>query len=337
MLHKVYNRPPKKAAQGPQGRPFYYVLKKGQGRERLLISPLPGEKVLAAGQHPGDRNFVLPHGKRVLIFEPHADDAAITVGDFLHQLKAAKNQLWIVNLISCHLGLDGALPAKKKKAIRDAEDRKYAGQIGAQICFLRLEFPFSRINLRLNKADGAWDLKHCRFGQPQPADFAKTYRTLSRLKPEVVLLPHPFEHHQMHADSSALALDAIARYLPRRPDLRLFFYGRDYHYFGVSTNIYSLLSRQQAAAKVKLIRTFRSQVAPWDAYLSLYYFPPGKKPKKDELDAALGEFLLDRLNAKERRRFGALLKRERPAPHYCERLIEFTLPSVKFDEGGTKC
>ncbi len=327
MADKIYKGYPKKSWQGALDRPFYYGIRKGRIWKYLRITPFPDTKVLSSNKISKNREFKLPRGKKILVFETHSDDAAINTGDFLLKLRKARNHIHIVNLISCHLTVGGNLSLEEKKKIRDGEGREFAGKIGASIQFLRLEFPFTKVKLRVNKTTNFLDLKNCKFGRPGQEDFEKVYQVLASEKPDAILLPHPFDYHQMHSDAANLVLDSIAKLSPRQDSVHLLFYGGgDYfHRFGITANIYNLLSREEAIEKINMRRIFRSQsfIESIEAYLKRDYFR-GKRITGKKLDIALCNFFIRSLNRDELKKISRILRKPIKAP-YCERFIEFKI------------
>lgn len=325
MLNKIYKGYPKKSSQGPKNRPFYYGIKINKRWKYYRIIPHKNIKMLSSYRILRNGEFKLPRRIKILVFESHSDDAALSMGNFLLKLIRAGNQLYILNLFSCHLTVGGNLSRKEKKKIRDEEDRKFAKKIGASIRFLRLEFPYKKVNLRADESSGFMDIKNCTFGNPAQTDFEKVFQALNSEKPDMILLPHPFDLHQMHRDTANLALAAIAKLFPDQEDLRLLFYGRGLYFqrFGITTNIFNLLTKKEVKNKISLIRIFRSQIEPLETFLKTQL--QVQNINRDNLDIALSDFLIDSIDKSGTQIKNNILlsKLRRPIP--CERLVEFKL------------
>jgi|GEM_PF-5450464 len=320
MPNKLYKNYPKDASQGPGGQPFLYQLGQAAPGKKIQIVPVPGTKLISSENIPAPHHLALPKKKKILVFEPHSDDAAFFAGNFLTRLAKNNNQIKIINLFSCFLTIRGKMSLEKKMAMRDNEDRRFAEEIGAGIQFLRLDFPYTEFEIKLKDPAGALDLESCRFGDPSPSDFEKIFQVLNQEKPDIVLLPHPFDLHQMHRDTARLALGALGA---DKNKMRLFFYGAGPYFrrFGVATGIYNLMTVKEADAKLSLMQIYKSQLKPVADYLNNPNIEAD--PKTHRLIHC--SIIFDKLDQNDRKIIAEKTKTKNTNAAFCERLIEFNL------------
>ena len=324
-----YTTYPATAQAGPGRRPYLYSLDLPDSPRLIRLASLPELKIIAPGIISNKLRWTFPRNKKVLVFEPHADDAALFIGAFLTFLLRNKNQVQIANLFSCHLGVAGDQSVKHKKNIRDREDREFARSLGAKIEFLRLEFPYRHMKIIMDRQSGLMNKAKSRFGRPGKKDVARVSAILRQQQPDLILLPHPFDYHQMHADTARLVLAAIAK-LPNdiRAKKQCLFYETGYNFteFGIANNLLCLFGPAMTARKLAYFQLFHSQFSVFIDYIKrIANLPKIKNSAATRL--ILEELLFSQPSTKEMRwamKHGLLL----PKRCFCERLAAFDLQTL---------
>jgi len=104
----------------------------GPPRNLRIIYATPLGELKVITKTPGIEKqylFNMPQRKKILIFEPHSDDAAFWAQNFISKLIKNKNRVTIINMFSDHTGVLGDISLEGKREIRDAEAKKFAGII----------------------------------------------------------------------------------------------------------------------------------------------------------------------------------------------------------------
>ena len=133
----------------------------------------------------------IPKNKNVLVISPHNDDSAVSCGATIKGL-SRKNKVYSLLMTSGHHALIEGKTKAQKIQIRKKEAIAEGRVLGSQVIVGNFKF---------------YEHKK-KFWQD---DLKKLKIVWQKIKPEIILLPHPHDEHPTHVLSTELILDLIKK------------------------------------------------------------------------------------------------------------------------------
>ncbi|MBD3379605.1 MAG: radical SAM protein, partial [Candidatus Omnitrophica bacterium] len=215
-------------------------------------------------------------GKKVMVFEPHQDDALIQLGHTLESsIVGNAEKVALVTLFNDPQGVTDDYardndpetfaknPEQAKRYIRFREGEEYAKAIGVEYIDLKFRSPLDE-----DKADkdekGRLRAYHSDFRKIGAREINQIVSKMQKFTPDVMIIPFPRgSYHQHHRDAAQVLIAALIKYNEDREKkgeppvkIQLYLYaanisGNGFFSYGITPNIFNPLTNEQEDRKAR--------------------------------------------------------------------------------------